>query len=99
MFTEATVYRQQASPNPESLVSETVTEIEKLKGALGTRARVLAHALASTYMYRRRGPIIVPKRQWWQDRDSRKVVRLSHFMSSGEFTKQREAVKDSLEGG
>ena len=48
-------------PNPESLVSETVTEIEKLKGALGTRARVLAHALASTYMYRRRGLIIAPK--------------------------------------
>ena len=60
-------------------------------------ASALTHTLMSKY--RRCGPIIALKRQWWQDRDSRQFTRLWYFlMSTGKFTERREAVKDSIGG-
>ena len=60
-----------------------------------SRAQALARALVSTY--RRRGPIIALKRQWWQHRDSRQFACLSYFlMRTGEFAEKREVVRNSL---
>jgi hypothetical protein len=68
-----------------------------VKGALDTRAQVLAHS-THIRMYSGvrigHGPII---RQWWQDQDNRQFARLSRFlMNTGEFAERREAVKVSL---
>ena len=58
---------------------------------------MLAHIRMHSQVCMRRGPIIAPTRRWWQDGDNRQFARLLYFlMNTGEFTEQREVVKDSL---
>ena len=80
----------QTSASSEELTRGLVvhTRVQKVASEWYSRAQALAHALASTY--RRRGPIIVLKRQWWQHRDSRQFTCLSYFlMRTGEFADKR----------
>ena len=62
-----------------------------------TSTRTLAHIRTHSRVHIGHGPIIALTRQWCQDRDNRQFASLSYFLiNTGEFTEQREVVKDSL---
>ena len=58
---------------------------------------ILAHICTHSWVLIGRGPIIVPTRQWWQDRDSKQLACLLYLlMNTCEFTERSVVVKDTL---